>query len=207
MPAVDSSFVILPRFTTLVGATTFTTLPMDVSSYGGAQFQIWRGPIRTKSGTPAPSFTVYLEESLDTEEWVLGPETSQPFVVGQVDRKFFAYDFRLRWFRLKVLLAGDEPIVTCWAEGLLRGGGGGLWPELGINAGPLGGLAPGSRLPTSGARPLGGSFYSDEIRARFPGEPDSVIAQQLAMEQARQRADYMAQVDPNNETGWMNPWP
>ena len=120
MPAVDSSFVILPRFTTLVGAAVFTTLPMDVSAYGGAQFQIWRGPFRVKTGTPAPSFTVFLEESLDTEEWVLGPDTATSFVIAEADRKFFAYDFRLRWFRLKVLILGDEPIVTCWAEGFFR---------------------------------------------------------------------------------------
>jgi hypothetical protein len=122
MPAVDSSFVILPRFTTLVGATTFTTLPQDVSSYGGAQFQVWRGPFRSKATTPptppppAPTFTIYIEESLDTEEWVLGPDTPGPIIVGQSDRKFFAYDFRLRWFRLKIVITGSDPIVTCWAE-------------------------------------------------------------------------------------------
>lgn len=42
MLAIDSTFVLLPRFTTLAGATTFRTLPMAVSAFGGAQFQAWR---------------------------------------------------------------------------------------------------------------------------------------------------------------------
>jgi hypothetical protein len=159
MPAVDSSFVILPRFTTLVGAASFTTLPMDVSSYGGAQFQVWRGPIRTASGTG--TFTVYIEESLDTEEWVLGPETSQSFVIDASDRKFFAYDFRLRWFRLRIELGGLAPIVTCWAEGLLRGGGGGLWSDGSGNAGPAGAVA-GRNIDIAGGYGGYGGYPPDE---------------------------------------------
>src|SRR5215475_13512600 len=118
MPAVDSSFVILPRFTTLVGAATFTTLPMDVSAYGGAQFQIWRGPIRVTAGTPM--FQLYLEESLDTQTWVLGPTTPTAYTLNEFELKFFSYDFRLRWFRIRIVITGTNPIVTCWAEGLLR---------------------------------------------------------------------------------------
>lgn len=131
MPAVDSSFVILPRFTSLVGATTFTSLAQDASSYGGAQFQVWRGPIRTKTSSPPAKFTIYLEESLDTETWVLGPGTPTPFEIAAFEVKFFSYSFRLRWFRVRVVVEGDDPIVTCWAEGLLRGGGSGVWPAPG----------------------------------------------------------------------------
>lgn len=129
MSSVDAAIVFLPRFSTLAGATSFTTQPMDVSSYGGVQLQIWRGPFRTKSPSPTPQFTTYFEESLDTETWVLGPSAPGPYVIGEAEIKFFSYDFRLRWFRLRVEVAGDEPIVSCWAEGLLRGGGGGAWPS------------------------------------------------------------------------------
>lgn len=138
MAEVDAAIVFLPRFTTLAGATTFTTQPMDVSSYGGVQFQLWRGPFRTKSATPPAKFTTYLEESLDTETWVLGPSAPGPHVVGQGEIKFFSYDFRLRWFRLRIVVEGDEPIVSCWAEGLLRSGGGGVWPmPSGVPAGEV----------------------------------------------------------------------
>ena len=127
MPAVDSSFVALPRFTTLAGEAMFTTLPMDVSSFGGAQFQVWRGEFRVTSPTPEPAFDVYFEESLDTDTWVRGPSAAEKFVIGENDLKFFSYNFRLRWFRLRIDVRGANPIVTCWAEGLLRGGGDGLW--------------------------------------------------------------------------------
>ena len=62
MESVEATIVFLPRFTTLVGPGPFRTLPLDVSKYSGAQFQLWVGPIS------AGSFTVYLEESLDYAE-------------------------------------------------------------------------------------------------------------------------------------------
>lgn len=130
MPDVDASIVFLPRFTTLVGASAsgsifeFTTLPLDVSKHSGAQFQIWRGPM---SGG---SFKFFLEESLDCQKWVLGASTPEGIDLNADDTKFCSYSFRLRWFRIRIQLTGAAwPIVTCWAEGLLRGGGGGFWPS------------------------------------------------------------------------------
>lgn len=131
MADVDAAIVFLPRFTTLVGASSFTTLPLDVSRFGSAQFQLWRGPLR---GT-APTFLAYLEESLDAEHWVLGPSTPTGYDPATDDPtlvrpKLFSYGFRLRWFRIRVELGGVDPAVTCWAEGLLRdGGGGGAWVQ------------------------------------------------------------------------------
>ena len=129
MPDVDASIVFLPRFTTLVGNANpsavfeFTTLPLDVSKHSGAQFQIWRGPM--SGGT----FKFFLEESLDGEKWVLGASTPEGIELNADDAKFCSYAFRLRWFRIRIQLTGAAwPIVTCWAEGLLRGGGGGVWP-------------------------------------------------------------------------------
>ncbi len=165
MSAVESAIVLLARPTTLIGATTFTTLPLDVSQFGSVQLQLWRGPIRTVAGlTPpdAPTIKFYLEESLDTETWALGPATpvgydpaddstggDPTFAVPQL----FAYAFRLRWFRIRVELTGSAPLVTCWAEGFLRdGGGGGSWtrgvvrpPVAQPNIGPSGAVAAGSR--------------------------------------------------------------
>ena len=153
MPAIDSTFVLLPRFTTLAGATSFTTLPMDVSAFGGAQFQVWRGQFRTKDDSIAKSFKIYLEESLDTQTWVLGPDTPAAIEINEGAIKLFSYDFRLRWFRLRVEIAGNQPIVTCWAEGLLRGGGGGMWQFGGM---PAGNIDVGSRAsPNSGPAPAG----------------------------------------------------
>ncbi len=126
MPNVDAAIVFLPRFSTLVGASSFTTQPLDVSRFASAQFQLWRGPLR---GTD-PTFLCYLEESLDADHWVLGPSTPTGYDPGTDDPtltrpKLFSYAFRLRWFRVRVELGGTDPVATCWAEGLLRGGGGG----------------------------------------------------------------------------------
>ena len=149
MSKVDSAIVLLPRFTTLAGATEFTTQPMDVSQYGGIQFQLWRGPFRTASPTPAEKFTVYLEESLDAQTWVLGPSAPGAHVVAASEPRFFSYGFRLRWFRVRVDVEGDDPLVTCWAEGLLRGGGDGAWPR------PSSGVAGGIDIGRGSSGPGG----------------------------------------------------
>jgi hypothetical protein len=132
MPAIDASLVFLPRFTTLAGATEFTTAPLDVSGQAGTQFQVWRGPIRVSSGG-AGTFTLYIEESLDAQSWALGPSTPQGFLIAENATVFFAYSFRLRWFRLRVALGGTNPIGTCWAEGILRAGDGGMWGMPSLN--------------------------------------------------------------------------
>lgn len=106
-----------PRFTTLVGATSFTTTPIDVSRLDSARLQLWRGDLR---GT-APTFALYLEESLDAENWVQGPGSSAAFDVSAAGQpKFLTYCFQLRWFRLRIELGGGSPMVSCWVEGLLR---------------------------------------------------------------------------------------
>ncbi len=151
MPNVEAAIVFLPRFTTLVGATSFLTAPLDVSRFGSIQLQLWRGPLR---GT-TPTFQAYLEESLDADTWVLGPATPtgyDPAVddPGLLRPKLFSYGFRLRWFRIRIVLGGTNPIVTCWAEGLLRdGGGSGPWvgppAAAALRRSPLGALGPTAR--------------------------------------------------------------
>jgi hypothetical protein len=129
MSAIDAGVVFVPRFTTLVGDKTFFTVPMDVSRQGGVQFQIWRGPVRTSSGTG--SLSVVLQESLDAHTWSqpgnVGPTAGSPTLLLENAPHYFSYTFRLRWFRMGLVLSGTDPIVTCWAEGLLRGGGEGMW--------------------------------------------------------------------------------
>lgn len=165
METVDAAIVFMPRFTTLVGSVTpatvfeFTTLPLDVSRYGGVQFQIWRSPM--SSG----SFEFLLEESLDAQTWVLGPSTPSAFALTSDQTKFCSYNFRLRWFRLKVRLTGGaSPIVTCWAEGLLRAGGSGVWPVPG--AAPAGG-----RFSATAAGEVGAAGPIRPPSGPMPGEP------------------------------------
>jgi hypothetical protein len=148
MPGVDASIVFLPRFTALVGAADFATAPLAVSEQGGAQFQVWRGPIRTASGPG--TFTLYLEESLDAQTWALGPSAAQAITVAENSPLFLSYSFRLRWFRLRVTLGGSSPMVSCWAEGLLRGGEGPMWGSPVLAGTAAGQLGPGEVRPAMG---------------------------------------------------------
>ena len=151
MSAVDAGLVFLPRLTSLVGEASFTTAPLDVSRQGGAQFQVWRGPIRVSSGSG--SLLVYLEESFDAQTWSLGATTvTNGLTILENVPHFFSYSFRLRWFRLRFSLSGTNPMVSCWAEGLLRGGGEGMWgfgPAAVPSGLPHGALAEGAPRPVT----------------------------------------------------------
>ena len=151
MTAIDSGLVFLPRFTTLVGESEFTTAPLDVSGQAGTQFQVWRGALRTTGGTPA--FTLFIEESLDAQSWALGPSTPQGFPILQNATVFFSYSFRLRWFRLRISISGTNPMVSCWAEGILRAGDGGMWGMPGVNPLSATGLYADASSGAAGAVP------------------------------------------------------
>jgi hypothetical protein len=125
MAGAESSIVIFPRFTTLVAHSTsasdpveFESLPLDVSSFGGVQIQVWRGCMLL-SPTGNRYCEIFLEESLDGEEWMLGPYAPEPLPLYEKKTLFLSYSFRLRWFRLRVRIK-DARMVTLWAEGLLR---------------------------------------------------------------------------------------
>jgi hypothetical protein len=172
---VDGKVVFLPRVTTLVGASSgiaeFTTAPLDVSQQGGVQFQVWRGP---STGT----VKVYLQESLDGQEWVLGPSTPTGYELTAGEAKFFSYGFRLRWFRLKVevtVVSSSWPKVTMWAEGLLRAGGSGVWPAA---AGPASGALMGGAVPAGGIMPPGSAAASGR-----PSWDEQFYAQSMQMMQ------------------------
>jgi hypothetical protein len=169
---VDAAIVFLPRWTTLVGASSFSSLPLDCTRFGSAQFQLWRGPLR---GTDSPTFLAYLEESLDAQNWVLGPSTPTGYDPASDDPtlvrpKLFSYGFRLRWFRVRVVLGGTDPVVTCWAEGLLRdGGGGGAWVQAAppVAAPPPRTLAPAASVSLGGPPTVPGAAADPPRSAEF----------------------------------------
>ena len=184
MPAIDSGLVFLPRFTTLVGEMEFTTAPLDVSGQAGTQFQVWRGPLRSTGGTPA--FTLFIEESLDAQTWALGPSTPQGFPILENATQFFAYSFRLRWFRLRVLVAGTNPMVSCWAEGILRAGDGGLWGGQAVNPVSEAGLVSSSRS----AEDPWERYRAMSQRGPMAWDPPGLFDRQLETERRRIEADW-----------------
>jgi hypothetical protein len=58
--------VLLPRFTALVGARTFTTRPVAVGRFGSISVSGWRG---VALGGGSPSVTMYVETSNDLSTW------------------------------------------------------------------------------------------------------------------------------------------
>ena len=116
--STDAALVLFPKFTSLVSneaeLTSFTSAPLDVSRFGSAQFQLWRGGMQGAGAT----FKAYLEESLDGDTWTTPPGGSGGFDPGQNGSKLFSYSFRLRWFRMRIDFTGE--CVSCWAEGVLR---------------------------------------------------------------------------------------
>jgi hypothetical protein len=116
MPA-DATLILFPRGTTLVSrdnvTVSFSSNPIDVSGFGSAQFQLWRGHL---AGT-SPAFKAYLEESLDGQAWS-SPAGGPGIDPGENGTKSLSYAFRLRWFRLRLEVKTN--FVSCWAVGLLR---------------------------------------------------------------------------------------
>jgi hypothetical protein len=107
--------VLLPRHTSYVGATTFTTIGMDVTEYQKAIVNVWRGPLTGSS----PTFAISFEESTDQDTWTTCTNGSggDP---GTNTEAQYTPDLKKRWFRVKVVLAGTSPAVTCWAIGFLE---------------------------------------------------------------------------------------
>ena len=109
--------VLIPRYTTYVGESTFTTVPLRVSEYAKAHVTLWRGPLTGSSR--GGSFTAEFQVSHDGETW-----ENAVTAITTVDRSD-NYDITLdyRWLRVKITLSvttGSDVGITCWATGLLE---------------------------------------------------------------------------------------
>ena len=107
--------VLLPRYTTYVGQSTFQTIAMDVTEYENAVVNAWRGKL-TGSG---PTIAMELQESSDQVNWTVcsGGASFDPGQEAEVQRTAV---LAKRWFRIQVTLGGTSPAGTCWAVGFLE---------------------------------------------------------------------------------------
>jgi hypothetical protein len=110
--------VLLPRYTTFVGADTFLTIGMDISQYESALVNVWRTPL---NGT-APTWTMTFEQSSDQITWSTcttspTPAAGEPAADAET---LYTVTLTKRWFRIKVVLGGTQPAVSCWAVGFLE---------------------------------------------------------------------------------------
>ena len=114
MSGTVQKVVLLPRFTTFVGAGDFLTAPVNVRQFAQGLISVWRGRESVVPGLD--DFTVTLQESPDLEIW-----NDVASLVPDANEELSATaDFDLEWVRLKINLSLDgspaqEPSVTCWA--------------------------------------------------------------------------------------------
>src|SRR4030095_14484059 len=115
--------VLIPRFTGLVGSQDFSTVPLEVTPFLGANVTIWRGPL---VGT-SPTFLAFFEVSSDTETWIKVPLSAEgqagydPTPAGDTGALTIGVPLLRRWFRVRIELRGSsDPAVTCWCAGNLE---------------------------------------------------------------------------------------
>ena len=110
--------VLFPRFTSLLGATTFYGFAYDVRAYSAVRVTMWRGPL---VGDPSATFKFYFEESTDRVNWVACNGTASGEDPGENAESQGSFAVTHRWFRSLVTMQGlsPPPGVTCWAQGFL----------------------------------------------------------------------------------------
>lgn len=109
--------VLLPRYTTSAGASTFLTLAMDVTEYSSAIVNVWRGTL--VGGTPTITFT--FQESSDQLNWTTCAGTNvNAYDPTQGQEGQSTATITKRWFRVSVAVGGTGPVATCWAVGFLE---------------------------------------------------------------------------------------
>ena len=107
--------VLVPRYSTYVGAHTFTTIGMEVTDYSKAIVNVWRGAVIGTSGT----FQVSFEESTDQSNWTVCTSGGGGDPGSDTEAQY-SPEISKRWFRIKIVVGGTDPAVTCWAIGFLE---------------------------------------------------------------------------------------
>jgi hypothetical protein len=107
--------VLIPRYTTYAGPSTFTTVAMDVTQYQSAIVNVWRGNLLGTS----PTYNISFEESTDQVTWATCTNGSGGDPGADTEAQYTP-TLTKRWFRAKLVLGGTDPVVTTWAIGFLE---------------------------------------------------------------------------------------
>jgi hypothetical protein len=108
--------VMLPRYSSYIGAGDFYTIGMEVSDYTSAIVNTWRGAMLGSS----PTFGITFQESTDQVNWTTCGGTTAASDPGASTEAQYTATLTKRWFRVKVTLGGTNPAVSCWAIGFLE---------------------------------------------------------------------------------------
>jgi len=108
--------VMFPRFTGLIGATTYNSLAIDVAAFSELKISIWRSPIVSNAGSGA--FSASVVESIDRDSWEDAGST-QHVDPGTNFEQQYVFPLSRRWMRMQIVLGGTDPATTLWASGFL----------------------------------------------------------------------------------------
>ena len=108
--------VLIPRYSSYVGASAFTTIGMEVQDYAKAIVNVWRGNM---TGT-SPTFGVTFQESTDQLTWTTCAGTTAASDPGAETEAQYTATLTKRWFRVALTLAGTDPAASAWALGFLE---------------------------------------------------------------------------------------
>ena len=108
--------VMVPRYSCYSGATTFTSIPIDCTRYSIVALNVWRAPLVGSS----PTFGITLQESTDQESWTTVDGTTANSDPGADTQALYEGNLKRRWFRVRIILGGTDPVATCWAVGTLE---------------------------------------------------------------------------------------
>lgn len=114
--------VMIPRFTSYVGAGEYTTAPLDVTEFSSFNLTIWRGPLVGNLGTATGAgLSLVFQQSDDAEVWtsLLGIAAITTANASDI----IAFGLTGRWFRAKLTLTADSTSIvalTVWAIGNLE---------------------------------------------------------------------------------------
>lgn len=114
--------VMVPRFTSYVGAATYTTAPLDVSEFQKFIVTVWRGLlVGSVAGGAALFIQFEWSDDADQDGWFTFFGLSPLTTAGATD--VVEAELTHRYLRLKVTLTDDATDVvalSCWASGHLE---------------------------------------------------------------------------------------
>lgn len=106
--------VMLPRYASFVGATEFSTVPLDVAEFEKAELTLWRSAM---AGSGSPTFRAHFEVSQDTIAW--SAQMPLGYDPGANAKVAVPVVLTKKWFRVRIVLTGTDPGVSCWCAGHL----------------------------------------------------------------------------------------
>jgi len=121
--------VMIPRFTSFLGPTTFSTNPLDVSEYERSHLEFWRGELAGSAGSPVATFTAHFEEANEPDPpggaWTIVPTPgfTTPITTANANSLVTPLNFTKKYFRIRIVLTGTSTGhcgITCWAAGNLE---------------------------------------------------------------------------------------